>query len=98
MATVKILKEVKPAYPPEAKAAGEHGVVLLEAVVGVDGKVSDVEVLRPVSRALDAAAKEAVSQWEFEPARSGDRPVRVRLTVAVRFNFDPSAPPAEVEE
>lgn len=98
LASARILKEVKPAYPPEAKAAGEHGVVVLEAIVDVEGKVSHVEVLRSVSRALDAAAKEAVGQWEFEPARSGDRPVRVRLTVAVRFNFEPAALPAAAED
>lgn len=87
---VKLLKQVKPRYPAEAKAAGVSGVVICEAIIGTDGTVSETKILRSIPL-LDAAAVEAVSQWVFEPATNDQRePVRVRLAVTVQFNIERS--------
>jgi len=82
----KLLKRVTPAYPPEAKNARLEGVVLLEAVVGRDGRVKDVKVARGEPMGLSEAAIDAVKQWEFEPARNAKgQAVDVIMTLTIRF-------------
>ena len=59
-------KRVTPPYPPEAQAAGVQGIVIMEATIGADGKVTDVRVLRSIPL-LDQAAMDAVRQFEYTP-------------------------------
>ena len=74
-------------YPTAARAAQLEGDVLLQAVVGSDGKVHDVSVLRSVHPLLDAAAKKAVLRYEYKPGLRDGIPesVAVRLTVSFRL-------------
>ena len=62
------------------------GTVILEAVIGIDGTVRNVRVLRSVPL-LDAAAVEAVRQWLFNPTRLNGEPVPVVMTVTVTFQL-----------
>jgi protein TonB len=77
-------KTLAPVYPPDALAAKVSGVVIIEAVIGEDGKVRDSRVLRSIPM-LDAAATEAVRQWEFTPTVLNGAPVPVVMTVTVNF-------------
>jgi TonB family protein len=77
-------KFVAPVYPPEAQASGQRGIVILELVVGVQGKIESVTVVRSVPP-FDEAATAAVRQWEYEVTRVDGRPVAVRLTVPITF-------------
>ena len=79
-------KKVQPAYPPEAQAAKVSGVVILEAVIGLDGKVVNATVLRSVPL-LDQAAIDAVRQWEYTPTLLNNAPVPVIMTVTVTFTI-----------
>ena len=81
------VKHVAPVYPPEAKAAGVSGVVVVETVIGPDGKVLDTRVLRSVPK-LDAAAIDAVKQWEFTPTLLNGAAVPVVATMTVNFVLD----------
>lgn len=76
-----------PAYPELARRIHAQGVVILEAIIGRDGHVRDVRVLRGVNPLLDKAALDAVLQWTYEPARIGKRAVSVYLTVTVNFGL-----------
>ena len=80
-------KSVQPVYPPVAQAARVSGIVILEAVIGVDGRVTDVHVLRSVPL-LDEAAIAAVEQWEYTPTLLNDVPVPVVMTVTVTFTLN----------
>ena len=61
-----LLHRVEPVYPDVAVLAKLTGVVVLEATVGVDGKVMAVRVLQ--SRGpLDRAAIDSVKQWQYSP-------------------------------
>jgi protein TonB len=73
-------------YPPIAASAAPQGVVILEATVGRDGRVEDVEVLRSVGL-LDKAAVDAVRQWEYEPLLLNGQAERFILTVTVSFSL-----------
>lgn len=80
----KRTKFVSPAYPPEAQAAGQRGIVILEIVVGTAGQVESVNVVRSVPP-FDEAATAAVRQWEYEVTKVDGKPVPVRLTVPITF-------------
>ena len=82
----KKIRDVKPAYPADAQAAGVTGVVILEAVIDRDGYVRDARVLRSVPL-LDQAAVEAVRQWQFTPTLLNGMPVEVIMTVTVNFTL-----------
>ena len=58
--------DVKAEYPQAAQDARITGVVTIEATVGVDGTITDAQVLKGVAE-LDDAALAAVRQWRFEP-------------------------------
>jgi TonB family protein len=75
---------VAPVYPPEAQATGQRGIVILELVVDVSGKVGQVTVVRSVPP-FDEAALAAVRQWEYEVTKVDGKPVPVRLTVPITF-------------
>jgi protein TonB len=86
------VRRVNPVYPPEAQAARVQGVVILEAVIGMDGRVDDARILRSIPL-LDLAALDAVRQWEYTPTLLNGVPVPVIMTVTVQFTLTPPPPP-----
>jgi protein TonB len=77
---------VNPEYPAIGQSARVQGVVILEAVIGDDGRVQDTRVLRSIPL-LDQAAVDAVRQWEFTPTMLNGQPVPVIMTVTVQFTL-----------
>jgi protein TonB len=82
-----LLRKVQPDYPAAARAARLPGFVLLQAVIGEDGNVEDVAVLRASSPLFTDAAKDAVRQWKYRAALQNGRPVRVYFSVRVEFQL-----------
>ena len=80
------VKDVKPSYPSIAQAARVQGIVIIEATIGPSGRVEDTRVLRSIPL-LDAAALEAVRQWEYTPTLLNNQPVPVIMTVTVNFTL-----------
>jgi protein TonB len=80
-------KDVKPVYPAEARAAGVQGVVIIEALIDEQGKVTAARILRSVP-GLDEAALDAVKGWVFTPTLKNGAPVPVNMTVTTRFALD----------
>ena len=78
------VRDVPPVYPLVAQVARVQGVVILEAMIGETGRVTDVKVIRSVPL-LDEAAITAVRQWEYTPTLVNGVPVPVILTVTVGF-------------
>jgi len=75
------IKDVRPVYP-----AGVPGsVVILSAIIDVNGRVTDLAVLRSADPALASAAIDAVSGWEFLPTHLDGQPIDTRMTVTVNF-------------
>ncbi|HKB14182.1 MAG TPA: M56 family metallopeptidase [Vicinamibacterales bacterium] len=77
--------DVKPSYPEQLGAAHVGGLITLDAVIGTDGTVSNVSVVSGADPELDAAAIEAVRQWEFSTTFLNCTPVDVHMTVKVNF-------------
>jgi protein TonB len=78
--------KVNPNYPDIAREAGVDGVVLVQALVGKDGKVKDTRIVKSIPM-LDNSAADAVRQWVFKPALSNNKPVAVWVAVPVRFSL-----------
>jgi protein TonB len=58
-----------PAYPDAARKAKYQGIVTLQAVVGVDGRASDIKVLEGSRRyGVQKSAVETLREWRFKPA------------------------------
>jgi protein TonB len=85
----RIVKEVKPRYTDEAKAAAIQGKVELDIVVLEDGTVGDVKVTKSLDaeHGLDEQAVKAIKQWLFEPGQKDSKPVPVRVTVEMTFTL-----------
>jgi len=81
------IKYVVPNYPEMAKAVKVQGVVIIEAIIGTDGKVADAKVLRG-QPLLDAAALDAVRSWEYTPTLLNGAPTPVIMTVTVQFHLN----------
>jgi protein TonB len=83
------VKNVPPVYPPAARQMRAQGSVIIEATIGVDGKVKDTKVVRSANNVLlDNAAVAAVREWEFKPTVSNGQPVQVIATLPVNFSLD----------
>ncbi len=82
------LSDVTPAYPDIARSARVQGIVIVEAVIGPDGKVEQARVLRS-QPLLDEAALAAVRGWEYTPTLLNGKPTAVIMTVTVQFTLKP---------
>jgi protein TonB len=80
------LKDVPPQYPRIAQISRVQGYVIIEATIGPTGSVQDARILRSVPL-LDAAALEAVRQWEYTPTLLNGMPVSVLMTITVNFTL-----------
>jgi protein TonB len=81
-----LISRVVPEYPRPARQQGIEGLVVLEAILDLEGRIEDhIKILHSIPL-LDEAAMRALRRWRFRPARDRDnRPVRVILEVPVRF-------------
>ena len=68
-------------------SARVQGLLIIEATIGITGKVEDAKILRSIPL-LDAAALDAVRQWEYSPALLNGTPVPVIMTVTVQFTLN----------
>jgi TonB family protein len=82
----KVTHQVSPKPDSGAQGFRISGVVLIGLVVSSHGLPVNVHVVRSVDKDIDESAMDAVRQWRFEPARKGDKPVAVRLTIEIRFH------------
>jgi TonB family protein len=74
-------------YTDEAREAKLQGICTVSLVVGIDGKPSNVVVVKRLGMGLDERAVETVSKWKFEPGRRNGRPVISHLTLSLQFKL-----------
>ncbi|MGA9572035.1 MAG: energy transducer TonB [Candidatus Acidiferrales bacterium] len=77
------------AYDPRAIKHHYKGTVTLSVVIGVDGRATNIVVLKALPYGLTAKAVEAVASWKFKPAQnSHGSPAAVRQLVEVAFHLN----------
>jgi TonB family protein len=79
-----LLQQTDPVYPAQAQQSRITGIVILEAVIGTDGSVTDVHTIsgHPL---LQQPAMDAVKTWRYRPFLVNGAPTEVVTTVSVTF-------------
>jgi periplasmic protein TonB len=77
----------EPEFSEEARKAKYQGTVVLEVVVGTDGRTHNIRVAQSLGMGLDEKAIEAIRQWKFEPSRKDGIPVAVLVDIEVDFHL-----------
>jgi TonB family protein len=81
-----LLNKVIPVYPDEAKKARIQGIVVLDAMIGKDGKVENLRVVSGPNQ-LQQSALDAVRQWTYRPYLLNGDPIEVKTTVNVAYSL-----------
>lgn len=75
-------------YPVIAQKSKEQGKVIIQMVIGKDGSLSNIKVLRSVSPSLDAEAIRVVGNMpKWEPGMQKGQPVSVKYTIPIVFRL-----------
>jgi TonB family protein len=78
----KLIQRVEPVYP--RSSLGLYGEVTLKAVVGKEGNVKSVKIVKGQSILAQAAAA-AVRRWRYQPFVLNGVPIEVENTIVVTF-------------
>jgi protein TonB len=75
-------------YPPNARENGVDGRVILQFVVGTDGKISNIEVVKGRGWGLDEEAVRVVKMMPpWKPGKQNGKPVTVKFTLPFQFKL-----------
>jgi protein TonB len=85
-------RKVDPGYDPDAVRERFEGVVVLYAIIGHDGTVGSVKVVRGLDPRLDENAVRALERWQFDPARRNGTPVDLEAVVHIPFSLPGAVP------
>jgi TonB family protein len=76
---------VEPVYPDAAKKAKLDGTVVLDAVIGKDGKIEKLQVISTTDPMFSTSALDAVRQWTYKPYLLNGDPTKVETTITVNY-------------
>jgi periplasmic protein TonB len=84
-----LARGLDPKYTTEAMRAKVQGAVSLEVLVGADGTVKEVRVLKSLDRVygLDEEAIKTARQWRFRPATYQGQPVPFLVIIEMTFTL-----------
>lgn len=75
-------------YPVESQEKREQGRVIVRFIVEKDGSISDIEIIRKVSPALDKEAERIIAAMpKWTPGKQRGQAVNVYYTVPVSFRL-----------
>jgi protein TonB len=84
--TQVVTHPVEPNYPMLAKEMKVQGSVVLEALIGKDGKIQNLHIVSGPT-ILSSAAREAVQQWRFKPYFQSGQAVETMARITVNFTI-----------
>jgi len=83
----------RPTFTPEpqfseiARYEQFQGVLVTRVIVGTDGRLHGIQVLRPLGLGLDDSALTALQTWRFDPSKRDGQPVAVEMNIEVAFHL-----------
>jgi len=83
---VRLAGWVKPNYTEKARNNKVSGTVSMRVLVGADGTVKQVEVIRGLPDGLNEEAVKSVQQMRFKPATKNGQPVDFWITMEASFS------------
>jgi len=81
-----LIRKVEPSYPADARLRRLSGPVTLDATIGIDGSVKTVSVVSGTA-ILASAAKSAIREWRFSPAKLDGKPIETQKRITVVFRL-----------
>jgi periplasmic protein TonB len=81
-----LIQKVEPQDPPLARAARVQGDVVLSAVIGTNGQITNLQLVSGHPMLVPAAIA-AVKQWRYKPYLLNGQPVEVETTITVIFSL-----------
>jgi TonB family protein len=87
VAAPKVLYKEDPQYTEQARADKVAGTVLVTVVIGTDGLVHDINIVKGIGAGLDEKAIEALTKWHFQPGTLNGEPVAVRANIEINFRL-----------
>jgi protein TonB len=84
----QVIGDVRPVYPPEAKAKNIEGSVKVEILIDAQGVVREARILSGLGYGTDESALDAARKLRFRPAEASGKPVAVRVPFTVNFRLD----------
>jgi protein TonB len=81
----EVAKAIK--YPEIARKAGVTGTVYISVKIDEQGKVLETKILESLNAECDQAAVDALRSVNWKPAIKDKKPVKVWVTVPVRFKL-----------
>jgi TonB family protein len=85
----KKLRDMPAQYPASLRGSGITGVVVLDATIGLDGYLKNIEVREGANPELASAAVTAVREWQYTQTILNCTPVEVSMKVTTRFTNRP---------
>ena len=83
---IKDIANFQPAYPADERRAGNGGRVEVRVLVGVDGRVKDIERISATSDSFfEVTRRRAFDKWRFTPATRDGIPFETWRKVGVSF-------------
>ena len=76
--------------PPQRISAPDpvhigSGVEALEALIGLDGKLTNITVTQSSGSMFDAEALKTTSKWKFKPATCAGVPIPIKIEIKIAF-------------
>ena len=85
----EVTARVNPEYPYAARERGLEGYVAVKVLVGKDGAVRQVNILKSKPEGVfDQAVRRAVPSWRFQPGEVGGEPVTAWVTTTLHFRLN----------
>jgi protein TonB len=81
----QLLSDVRIAFPPDAKARGVSGPVVMDLLIDQDGNVREAQLISGPDERLNNAALGAAKGFRFRPAKVETKTVAVRIRYTYRF-------------
>ncbi|EFL50920.1 TonB family protein [Solidesulfovibrio fructosivorans JJ]] len=84
----RILRQVTPDYPADARRRGIEGRVVARLLVTADGGVRSISIVSAKPpQVFEHAVIAALGQWRFHPARYKGREVATWVMLPVKFDL-----------
>ena len=84
--SAKLVFGPRPAYPPLARATRTQGTVKIQAIIGRDGAIKDLQVISGPPLLIEVAI-EAVRQWRYQPTLLNGDAVEVVTDIDINFTI-----------
>jgi TonB family protein len=80
-----VILKIQPFYTEEARQNRRNGVVRLQAILGIDGRIHSPKILVSLQDGLDDRVLKTLPLWRSEPAHQGTRIVASEITLELGF-------------